>query len=59
MLSRFRTPKQQKETIAKIEAASGLVIGTHRVLSKDVKFSDLGLVWWMKSSASACATKSG
>jgi len=45
MLSRFRTPKQQKETIAKL--ASGevdVVIGTHRVLSKDVKFSDLGLV---------------
>ncbi len=45
MLSRFRTPKQQKETIAKIEAGEvDVVIGTHRVLSKDVKFSDLGLV---------------
>jgi transcription-repair coupling factor (superfamily II helicase) len=45
MLSRFRTPKQQKETIAKIEAGQvDLVIGTHRVLSKDVKFADLGLV---------------
>ena len=45
MLSRFRTPKQQKETIAKIEAGQvDIVIGTHRVLSKDVKFSDLGLV---------------
>ena len=45
MLSRFRTPKQQKETIAKIEAGKvDIVIGTHRVLSKDVKFSDLGLV---------------
>jgi len=45
MLSRFRTPKQQKETIAKIEAGQvDVVIGTHRVLSKDVKFSDLGLV---------------
>ncbi|MGA2902194.1 MAG: transcription-repair coupling factor [Candidatus Korobacteraceae bacterium] len=41
MLSRFRTPKQQKETIAKIEAGQAdVVIGTHRVLSKDVKFSD-------------------
>ena len=45
MLSRFRTPKQQKETIAKIEAGQvDIVIGTHRVLSKDVKFTDLGLV---------------
>ena len=45
MLSRFRTAKQQKETIAKIEAGQvDVVIGTHRALSKDVKFSDLGLV---------------
>ena len=45
MLSRFRTPKQQKETIAKLESGEmDVVIGTHRVLSKDVKFSDLGLV---------------
>jgi transcription-repair coupling factor (superfamily II helicase) len=45
MLSRFRTPKQQKEMIAKIEAGQvDMVIGTHRVLSKDVKFPDLGLV---------------
>ncbi|MGC2109756.1 MAG: transcription-repair coupling factor [Candidatus Korobacteraceae bacterium] len=45
MLSRFRTSKQQKETIAKLEAGQvDVVIGTHRVLSKDVMFSDLGLV---------------
>ena len=45
MLSRFRSPKQQKETIAKIEAGQvDIVIGTHRALSEDVKFSDLGLV---------------
>ncbi len=45
MLSRFRTAKQQKETIAKIEAGQvDVVIGTHRLLSKDVKFSDLGLM---------------
>ena len=45
MLSRFRTAKQQKETIAKIEAGGvDIVIGTHRLLSKDVKFSDLGLM---------------
>ncbi len=45
MLSRFRTPRQQKETIEKVEAGEvDILIGTHRVLSKDVKFSDLGLV---------------
>lgn len=45
MLSRFRTPKQQKETLGRIESGGvDIVIGTHRVLSKDVKFADLGLV---------------
>jgi len=45
VLSRFATPKQQKEVVAGL--ASGdvdVVIGTHRLLSKDVKFRDLGLV---------------
>ena len=45
MLSRFRTPKQQKDVIARIEAGQAdIIIGTHRLLSKDVRFSDLGLV---------------
>jgi len=45
MLSRFRTPKQQKETLAKLEAGElDIAIGTHRLLSKDVKFNNLGLV---------------
>jgi transcription-repair coupling factor (superfamily II helicase) len=45
MLSRFRTPKQQKEMLAKLEAGElDIVIGTHRLLSKDVKFINLGLV---------------
>ncbi|MGY8881817.1 MAG: DEAD/DEAH box helicase, partial [Dehalococcoidia bacterium] len=45
MLSRFRTDKQQKETIAKVANGSvDIVIGTHRLLQKDVKFKDLGLV---------------
>ena len=45
MLSRFRTPKQQKETLVKLEAGElDIVIGTHRLLSKDVKFNNLGLV---------------
>src|SRR2546430_609521 len=45
MLSRFRTAKQQKEIVDKIEAGQvDIVIGTHRLLSKDLKFHDLGLV---------------
>jgi len=45
MLSRFRTPGQQKETLAALEAGKvDVVIGTHRLLSKDVKFHDLGLL---------------
>ena len=45
ILSRFRTPKQVKKALNNIERGSGdIVIGTHRVLSKDVKFKDLGLV---------------
>ena len=45
MLSRFRNAKEQKEIVDKIEHGKvDIVIGTHRLLSKDVKFSDLGLV---------------
>ncbi|OON91411.1 MAG: transcription-repair coupling factor, partial [Epulopiscium sp. Nele67-Bin002] len=45
VLSRFRTPKQIKETLAALEkGVLDIVIGTHRLLSKDVKFDDLGLV---------------
>src|SRR5512140_3714005 len=45
MISRFRTPKQQKEIVAKVEAGQvDILIGTHRLLSKDIKFHDLGLV---------------
>jgi transcription-repair coupling factor (superfamily II helicase) len=45
MLSRFRTPAQQKETLAALEAGKvDVIIGTHRLLSKDVKFHDLGLL---------------
>jgi transcription-repair coupling factor (superfamily II helicase) len=45
MLSRFRTAAQQKETLAALEAGKvDVVIGTHRLLSKDVKFNDLGLL---------------
>ena len=45
MLSRFRTPHQQKETLAALEAGKAeIVIGTHRLLSGDVKFQDLGIL---------------
>ena len=45
LLSRFRTPKQQKESLKNMERGySEILIGTHRVLSKDVKFKDLGFV---------------
>jgi transcription-repair coupling factor (superfamily II helicase) len=45
MLSRFRTAAQQKETLAALETGKvDVVIGTHRLLSKDVKFHDLGLL---------------
>ncbi|MFH0702545.1 MAG: transcription-repair coupling factor [bacterium] len=45
LLSRFRTPKQQKETIKKlITSESDFVIGTHRLLQKDVEFKNLGLL---------------
>jgi transcription-repair coupling factor (superfamily II helicase) len=45
MLSRFRTPREQKETLGKVETAQvDIVIGTHRMLSRDVKFHDLGLL---------------
>ena len=44
-LSRFRTPKEIKETLIAIEAGKvDIVVGTHRLLSKDVKFHDLGLL---------------
>src|SRR5215469_6691098 len=45
MISRFRTARQQKEILQKVEAAKvDILIGTHRLLSKDVKFADLGLL---------------
>jgi transcription-repair coupling factor (superfamily II helicase) len=45
MISRFRNPKQQKEILEKLEAGKiDILIGTHRLLSKDLKFADLGLL---------------
>jgi transcription-repair coupling factor (superfamily II helicase) len=45
MLSRFRTTAEQKKILADLETGKvDIVIGTHRLLSKDVKFQDLGLL---------------
>ncbi len=45
LLSRFRSPALQKKTIAGLKDGSvDIVIGTHRLLSKDVEFANLGLV---------------
>jgi transcription-repair coupling factor (superfamily II helicase) len=45
MLSRFRSPKEQKATIERLKnGAVDLVVGTHRLLSKDVEFQNLGMV---------------
>jgi transcription-repair coupling factor (superfamily II helicase) len=45
LLSRFRSPKEQKEVVEAVESgAVDILIGTHRVLSRDVAFKELGLV---------------
>jgi transcription-repair coupling factor (superfamily II helicase) len=45
MLSRFRLPAEQKKIVAEAEAGKvDVLIGTHRLLSKDVHFRDLGLL---------------
>ena len=45
MISRFRTEKEQKKVLEEAEAGKvDILIGTHRILSKDVKFQDLGLL---------------
>ena len=45
MVSRFRSPKEQKEILARLKSGKvDIIIGTHRILSSDVKFFDLGLI---------------
>ena len=45
LLSRFVTPKKQKDTLFKLSKGYvDVIIGTHRLLSQDVKFKDLGLL---------------
>ncbi len=45
MVSRFRSRAEQKESLDQLETGKlDVIIGTHRLLSKDVKFRDLGLL---------------
>ena len=45
ILSRFSTPKQRKEALVGIaDGSMDILIGTHRILSKDVRFKNLGLL---------------
>ncbi|RDY67252.1 transcription-repair coupling factor [Halobacillus sp. SY10] len=45
LMSRFRTKKQQKETTDRLrKGLVDVVVGTHRILSKDMQFKDLGLL---------------
>ena len=45
VVSRFRTPAQMKETLRKVQDGSvDVLIGTHRLLQKDIRFKDLGLL---------------
>ena len=45
VLSRFRTPQQQKATVQKLRAgAVDLIVGTHKLLQKTIEFKDLGLL---------------
>ena len=45
LISRFRSTKEQKEIVRRVEAGEiDVIIGTHRLLSKDVRFRELGLV---------------
>jgi len=45
MVSRFRTTKENKETIDRLKSGEvDVVVGTHRILSKDVEFKNIGLI---------------
>jgi transcription-repair coupling factor (superfamily II helicase) len=47
MISRFRTPKEQAATLRRLKRGEvDVIIGTHRLISKDIEFHDLGLLIW-------------
>ena len=44
-MNRFKTAKEQKKTLEEVKAGRiDILIGTHRIISKDVEFKDLGLL---------------
>ena len=44
-INRFKTTKEQKQTLEKVKRGDiDILIGTHRIVGKDVKFLDLGLL---------------
>ena len=58
LLSRYRTAKEQKETLRGLKDGTvDIVVGTHRLLSGDVKFKDLGLSSSTRNSGSASSTR--
>ncbi|MFH1321246.1 MAG: transcription-repair coupling factor [Bacteroidota bacterium] len=57
-LNRFKSAKQQKETLKKLETGQiDIIIGTHRLISKDVKFKDIGLLIIDEEQKFGVATK--
>jgi len=45
LLSRFKTPREQAETVGRLRSGKiDVLIGTHRILQKDIKFAELGLL---------------
>jgi len=45
MISRFRTPKQQAQTLRRLKRGEvDIIVGTHRLVSRDIEFRDLGLL---------------
>lgn len=45
MISRFRTPKQQAQSLRKLKRGeTDIIVGTHRLIAKDIEFKDLGLL---------------
>ena len=58
LLSRYRSAREQKETLRGLrDGTVDIVVGTHRLLSDDVKFRDLGLVISTRNSGSASNTR--
>lgn len=57
-INRFKSAKEQKDTLKKLEEGKiDILIGTHRIVSKDVKFRDLGLMIVDEEQKFGVATK--